>query len=262
MEVNVKVTGLHYRIKDYQKRNAKAREVWRSEMLRRIFVDMRVVEEDALFETRTGGKENGKKVLRDIIKNMHPLGQKDKTTVIGPAIIIAFTQSSVANDIKETVRKDSGIELEKKKRGGRDSEKIKIFSHLPPILEALRNECLRERRLLIAAATEAAKEAAAASLTLETKRFICNEMLTWPWISLIVAGDDSKKPIPFKLEDARLVDPARTLALNHLRGVRKFTPYHVLTADEKQMIGPSVMTSVINPTERLRNAVACSDIPK
>ena len=60
----MKVTGLRYRIKDYQKRNAKARGEWRAEMLRRIFVDTRVVEEDVLFETCTGGK----KVLRDIRK--------------------------------------------------------------------------------------------------------------------------------------------------------------------------------------------------
>ena len=247
MEVDVKVTGLHYRVKEFQKKNAKGRAEWRADMLRRIFVDTRVIEEDILYESR-----GGKKVLRDVIRNMHPLGQKDKTSQIGPAIIIAFTQSSVANDIKEVVRKDAGIELVKTKRGGRDPEKIKIFSHLPPILEALRNECLRERR--IHKAKEVAEEG--------TKRFICNESLTWPWISLVVIDGESKTQIPFKLEDARLADPARTLALNHLRGVRKFTPFHVLTADEKRIIGPEVTTSIDNPTEGLRNAVASNDIQK
>ena len=246
MEVNVKVTGLHYRVKDFQKRNAKGRAEWRSDMLRRILVDTRVVEEDVLFETRAGGK----KVLRDVIRNMHPLGQKDKSTSVGPAIVIAFTQSSLANDIKEVVRKqDSGIILEKTKRNGRDTEKIKIFSHLPPILEALRNECLRERKILKAAAEG-------------TKRFICHESLIWPWISLICIDDEAKTPIPFKLEDARLVHPARTLAINHIRGVRKFTPYNILNADEREAIGPGVMTTIINPTEHLRNAVASNDIQK
>ena len=242
MEVDIKVTGVHYRVKDYQKKNAKARSEWRADMLRRIFVETRVVEEDVLFDTRTGGK----KVLRDVVKNMHPLGQKDKSAVIGPTIIIAFTQSSIANDIKEAVRKDSGLELTKPKRA-REAEMIKIFAHLPPILEALRNECLRERRAMI-------------STPGNSKRFICNESLVWPWVSLMAVGDDSKTPIPFKVEDARLANPARTLALNHLRGVRKFTPYHVLSADEKKAIGPGIMTSVDNPTERLRNAVAVTDM--
>ena len=260
MEANIKVSGVHYRVKDFQKRNAKSRLEWRADMLRRIFIDTRVVEEDVLFETRTAGK----KVLRDIIRNMHPLGQKDRSTSVGPTIIIAFTQSSVANDIKEAVRKDSGLELVKTKRGGSEPEKIKIFTHLPPILESLRNECLRERLKMKTAVTAGAPAAAAAAAAAAagTKRFICNESLTWPWISLIRVDDETKTPIPFQLEDARLADPARTLALNHLRGVRQFTPYHVLSADEKAMIGPGVLTSVDNPSERIKNAVTGADIPK
>ena len=232
-ECNVKVTGVHYRYKDWQKKNAKGRNEWRADMIRRIFVNSNIVEEEILFESRP----NGKKFLRDVVRDMHPLGQKDKSATKGPAIIIAFTQSMLANDIKEKVRKDAaGIELTKPKRG-REAEEIKIISHLPPILEALRNECLRERRRLIAESEGA-------------RRYICDESHKWPWITLLAVGDDKKTPIPFKIEDSRLGNPARTLAVDHLNGIRKFVPYFILNAAQKAKLGPPIMTTVVNPVRR------------
>ena len=222
-ECNIKVSGVHYRVKEFQKRNAKARNEWRAEMIRRILVDTNIVDEDILFETR-----NNKKVLRDVIRDMHPLSQKDKSAVVGPTIIIAFTQSMLANDIKEKVRKDAGIQMTKQKRG-REAEVIRITSHLPPILEAVRNECLRERRSRIEASGG-------------TARYICDESLRWPWISLLKVEADKKTQVPFKVEDPRLADPARALAYDHLRGIRKFTPYFLLNAQQKEALGPPTMT--------------------
>ena len=55
-EFNIKVSGVHYRVKEFQKRNAKARNEWRAEMIRRILVDTNIVDEDILFETRNNKK--------------------------------------------------------------------------------------------------------------------------------------------------------------------------------------------------------------
>lgn len=117
MEVNVKVAGVHYRIADYHKKSSSQRREWRSTMIRRIFVDTKVVEEDLLFETK-----NGKKELRRVVKNMHPLGTKNRNILVGPTIIVAFLESSLANDIKERVRKGDGLELTKAKRTQKDPE--------------------------------------------------------------------------------------------------------------------------------------------
>lgn len=235
-ECNIKVHGVHYRVKDFQRKNAKARNEWRADMIRRILVDTHVVEEEVLFENR-----NGKKTLRDVVRDMHPLSQKDKNTVVGPTIVIAFTQSMLANDIKEVVRKDAGLQLTKQKRG-REAEVIRITSHLPPILEALRNECLRERRSLISASGG-------------TTRYICDESLRWPWISLVKVDGDKKIPLSFKVEDPRLADPARALAYDHLHGIRKFTPHFVLNADQKKALGPPKMTFLSKPEANNGNNV-------
>ena len=197
-------------------------------MIRRILVETGIVDEDILFE-----KRNGKMVLRDVIRDMHPLAQKDKSPTVGPTIIIAFTQSMLANDVKEAVRKDAGLTLTNAKRG-REHETIRITSHLPPILEALRNECLRERRNMITASGG-------------TKRYICDESIKYPWISLLAVEGERKTAIPFKVEDPRLAHPARSLAFDHLRGIRKFTPFFVLTASEKAALGPPKMTMVAGP---------------
>ena len=206
-ENNVKVMGVHYRVKDYQKRNSQGKRDWRAEMLRRIFVDTHVLDESDLFETR-----NGKKEPKRVIRDMHPLGHKDKSATEGPTIIVAFLESSLANEVKERMRKGEGLEMVKQKRN-KEAETIRITSHLPSIIESLRNESLRERRVRLSEPNG-------------PKRVICSESLKWPWISLIVVDDDDKKTtIPFKVEDPRLVDPARSLAIAHLHGERQFTPY-------------------------------------
>ena len=87
-------------------------------MIRHIFVDTKIVDEDVLFETK-----NGKKELRRVIKNMHPLGTKNRNNLVGPTIIVAFLESSLANDIKERVRKGDGLEMTMKRtRGDKEPE--------------------------------------------------------------------------------------------------------------------------------------------
>ena len=234
MEANVKVSGLHYRIKDYQRRSAAARLTWREEMIRRIFVDTNVVEESLLFDTNA----NGKKELKRVIRNMHPLGAKDRNQQVGPNIIVAFIESSLSNDIKERIRKDEGLIMKKDRKG--KEEIIKITSHLPVILENLRNEALRERQAMKAASSGA-------------RKIILSESLRWPWVFLVEKDDNEKKPVAFKVEDNRLINPARTLAMNHLQGVRDFKPWNLLSEPEKVKIGTGAMTTAFNPNVRQEN---------
>ena len=112
MENNIKVSGVHYCVKDFQKKNAHGKREWRAALLRRIFIDTKVLEENDLFKTKAGGK----KELRRIIRDMHPLGNKDKSASVGLTVIVAFLESSLANEIKERVRKDEGLELVKTSR--------------------------------------------------------------------------------------------------------------------------------------------------
>ena len=225
-ENNLKISGLQHVIKDYYGKNAQGRREWRAEIIQRAFVDTNIVDEDVLFAKNANGKKELKRVVRDV----HPLGNRDNAT-----IVCAFTESWVANDIKETVRKGgSHLQMTKQKRN-KAPEVIKINSHLPAILESLRNEALKARRTLIAAANA-------------QKRYICNESLKFPWILIYEIEGEVKRPIPFAIEDGRLADPARSLAVYSLEG-GEFKPYRMLTPDEKKNIPTNVMTTV--PPEKM-----------
>ena len=189
-ENNVKIAGLIYNIKDYNKLLRPAKRGWRNDILYRAFVETKVVAEDVLFEKNAHGKRELKRVVRDA----HPLGNSH-----GAAIIVAFTESWLANDIKEIVRN-----------------------------EALR--ALRARRDLINSSGG-------------SKKYILHETLRSPWITLVELDGETKTPIPFKLEDGRLQDPAKTLAiytLNGVAGVREFKPFRIASAAEKALIQPGL----------------------
>ena len=225
-ENNLKISGLQYVIKDYYGKNAQGRREWRAEIVQRAFVDTCVVNEDVLFAKG----EHGKRELKRVVRDAHPLGNRDNAT-----IVIAFTESWVANDIKETVRKGGSHLKFTKTRRNKAPEIIKINSHLPAILESLRNEALKARRILIAAANN-------------QKRYICNESLKFPWVMLYQVEGDGKTPIPFTVEDGRLVDPARSLAVYSLDG-GEFKPFRMLTPDEKKNIPTNVVTTI--PPEKM-----------
>ena len=54
--------------------------------------------------------------------------------------------------------------------------------------------------------------------------------------------NQTKRSIPFKVEDGRLVNPARSLAILHLNGIKRFTPYRFLNAEQKAEIETNVLT--------------------
>ena len=221
-ENNIEVNGLTYNIKEYHKKNANGRKEWRAEMAQRAFVDTKVINEDVLFAKNANGKKELKRILRDA----HPLGKGNNST-----ILFAFTESWVANDIKERVRKGEGLEMSKTKRG-KEPETIRINSHLPVIIESLRNEALRTRRSLIAASDG-------------KKRYTCNESLKFPWVTLYEVEGERKTAIPFTVEDRRLVNPPRTLAIYSLNGISDFKPFRLLTQAEKDDIAANMTADVV-----------------
>ena len=228
-ENNIKISGLQYAIKDYYGKNAAGRREWRAAIIQRALVDTNVIAEDILFAKNSNGKKELKRVVRDV----HPLGNRDNAT-----IIVAFVESWVANDIKETVRKGGDQLNMTKQQRKKAPEVIKVNSHYPVILECLRNEALRARRSLIAAAAGN-----------DTKRYICNDTMKHPWVVLYEIENANRKPVPFEVEDGRLVDPARTLAILSINNLGEFKPYRMLSADDKKEVPTGVMTEI--PTDRM-----------
>ena len=224
-ENNVKVHGLTYDIKVYHKKNATQKREWRADQVRRAFVDTNILKEEDLFVQN----ERGKKELKRILRDAHPLGKANNATVI-----FAFTESWLANEIKERVRKGEGLELSRSRTRQSEPEVIRVSSHLPPILECLRNEALKGRRVLMNASGG-------------KRRIICNESFKAPWISLYEIDGDKKTPISFTVEDRRLVNPARSLAIYASNGINTFKPYRLLTAQEKLEITSTVTTDVVEP---------------
>ena len=223
-ENNIKVSGLVYDIKVYYKKNATQRREWRGEMARYAFIDTKVLAEDVLFATSA----NGKKELKRIVRDAHPLGKTNNSTVI-----FAFTESWLANEIKERVRKAEGLELTKMKRN-RESAVVKINSHLPVIIECLKNEGLRSRKSLIAASNG-------------QRKIVLNESLKHPWISLFEINGDTKTPLPFQVEDCRLTNLPRTLAILSIQGSHEFKPFRFLSEDEKKDIATYMHVDTFNP---------------
>ena len=133
-ENNIKISGLQYNIGDYYRKTTSQRREWRANVIQRALVDTKIVAEDVLFAKNA----NGKKELRRIVRDAHPLGNKNNAT-----IIVAFTESWVANNIKEAVRKGTGLEMTTRTTRGKNPETIKVNSHVPAIIDSLRNEGLR-----------------------------------------------------------------------------------------------------------------------
>ena len=96
-ENNLKVVGLTHDIKESQKKDPISKREWRQSILRRVLVETGIVEEDKIFEKTAAGKP----MIRGIIRNLHPLRQKNNS-----AIVIAFTETWFVEEIKEKVRND------------------------------------------------------------------------------------------------------------------------------------------------------------
>ena len=176
------------------------------------------------------------KLMRGIISDLHPLGNKSNS-----AIVIAFNEASFAHQIRETVRKNVGLKL----------GKIKVLLHLPPILDCKHNAALLARKEMLEEARRLG----------QPRKVHCNVTLSPPWIQLVeVKPQGGKGPIQFVVEDGRLVDPADTLATLALRG-EKFVPFKILTPAQKAEVMRNVMcpaTPLLPPSAPITNPLGAS----
>jgi hypothetical protein len=125
-ENNIKIIGMKFEIKDAQKRDDDGRTAWRKKILD-FLVTSKITSASKVFHQ--SGANKGKE-LRGILRDAHPLRQQDNA-----AIVVAFTESWFANQIKNRI-KGKGLNLE---------AGMKVHPHYPPIIDALKNEAMRER---------------------------------------------------------------------------------------------------------------------
>ena len=129
---NFLVKGAKFDIKDAQGDEEKE-EKFREKMVR-IFVVQGLVSAKKVFVA--GPKTDGRdRILRGVLRHCHPLGSKDNCSVV-----VAFLESWLVGQINKKLTD-----------GKRLKDGIRITSHLPPILDALRNGALQARRKLITA---------------------------------------------------------------------------------------------------------------
>ena len=174
---NLLIKGMKFSIKAVQKDEA-SEEEFRSYVLK-VLVDQGLVTAKKLFVSK--GDDKGS-IIRGVLRHAHPLGSKDNCTVV-----VAFLESWFASSI------NTKLVNGKKLTGG-----IRICQHMPPILDALRNEALKARRSFLAAD--------------RSRKVILKSTLKAPWIQLIETKDGRKTELSFEVEDSRLANPALTLA--------------------------------------------------
>ena len=136
-------------------------------------------------------------------------------------MVVAFVESWFVSHINQK------LTAGKKLTGG-----IRVTPHLPPILDALRNEALKSRRALLHADPN--------------RKIVLKRLNRKPWIELVETVNGRKKSIPFNVDDKRLINPALTLAKMEMEGKDTFTPKMLLSADEQRAYGPGTYRPLSN----------------
>ena len=203
---NIIIKGMKYAIKDVQKDEA-AEEKFREKTLQ-VLVDQGLVPQKKLFHIK--GDEKGR-ILRGVLRHCHPLGSKDNSSVI-----VAFLESWFVATI-----------VNKLAHGKRLKDGIRINQHVPPIIEALRNEALKARRALLAAD--------------RSRKLVVKTTIKAPWIRLVEVTGGRKKEVEFEVEDGRLVFPALTLARIERDDKDGFVQMAFLPPAEREAIRPGIV---------------------
>ena len=207
---NFILKGVKFSMKDVH--GDEEREERFREKVMRIFVDQGLVSAKRLFHS---AGENKGRIIRGVLRHCHPLGTRDNGS-----IVVAFLESWFVAHINQK------LTAGKKLKDG-----LRITPHMPPILDALRNEALRARRALLQADP--------------SRKIVLKRNMRKPWIELIETKDGRKKAIEFAVDDKRLVNPALTLAKMEMEGKDTFTPKVLLSAEEKRAYGPGVYRPLI-----------------
>jgi hypothetical protein len=211
-ENNVKIVGWDYDMKEAQKKDEESKNKWRLKVLQSLLIDTKLVKSHLLIRSN--------KLISGVLRDAHPLSGKKNAP-----IVIAFTESWLANQIKDKAKNPKNLQM----------GKLKIHAHLPPIIDALKNEALRERKRML-------EEDG-------VHKIICVTPFKKPWVSLFKIIDDKKVPLNFTVEDGRLHNPAKTLAQIALDGGNKFVPLKFLSNEEREAVPKNVLVEVAsNPT--------------
>ena len=204
---NFLVKGVVYAIKDAQG-SEEIEERFR-EKIARVFVDQGLLPARRVFVCGNGPDKG--RILRGVVRHIHPLSAKDNASVI-----VAFLESWLAGLIN--LKLNSGKRL---------SNGVRITPHAPPIIDALRNAALKHRGHL--------------RTTEPTRKIIMSKTLKAPWIQLLEVKNGKKTAIDFPVDDRRLVKPAVTLAKLELKGRDSFTPKALLPPAEQALFGDGVV---------------------
>ena len=213
---NFFVKGMKYAIKDVQGDEEKE-EKFREKALK-IFVDQGLLPAKKLFVLGNGPDKG--RILRGVLRHAHPVGTRDNSTVV-----VAFLESWFAGQVNHKF--NSGKKLK---------DGIRISQHMPPIIDALRNEALKARKDIIAEETG--------------RRIIMKKSLRQPWIQLVELKDGRKTPIDFPVDDDRLNNPALTLAKLEMAGFDGFTPKAALPLAQRAMAKPGIVKGKLEKAKR------------
>ena len=204
---NIIIKGMKFSIKDVQK-DAAAEEKFRESALQ-VFVDQGLVSAVKVFVLK--GHQKGR-ILRGVVRHAHPLGAKDNCSVV-----VAFLESWFVASI-----------LGKIANGKKLTNGIRICQHMPPILDALRNEALKARKALVGPNRQ--------------RKIIMKTTIKAPWVQLMEVKEGRKKEaIEFDVEDSRLIYPALTLAKLEREDKDGFVQLPFLPAAERAAIRPGVV---------------------
>ena len=225
-EDNFRIVGLKYEIRDAQKEDDESKDAFINRVLN-IFVKAGHLPADKVFHQE--GSERGK-LRAGVLRNLHPLQQRDNA-----AVVVAFLQSWMT----------SRIRLRLQGPGAGKVDGIRILAHYPPIIEAIRNEAMKERRRLL-------------NLDNKSQRIVVQMSMKKPWVSLFRVSATNKrdrKALPFPLEDDRLENPGKTLA-ELARAGQEFIPFGALDDDDKaNIVAGTYPAALPAPKRRKRNAM-------
>ena len=202
---NIIIKGMRFAIKDVQKDEG-AEEKFRVKALQ-VLVDQGLVAAVKVFVLK--GDQKGS-ILRGVLRHAHPLGTKDNCSVV-----VAFLESWFVASI-----------LGKIANGKKLTNGIRICQHVPPIIDALKNEALKSRKAKLAANRQ--------------RKIIVKTTEKAPWVQMMEVKDGKKEVIEFEVDDSRLIYPALTLAKLE-RDDKGFVQKAFLPVDEREAIQPGVV---------------------
>jgi len=228
---SIRVTGYEYNRRDFEGDEEKIKKT-RAKILKAVFVDTGVVPEADYFFTEAplAGQ------LKDVLSDLHPLGPG-----LNAPLVFKFTKQTSAKFIKNRVQSNN-----KALQGKLGT--IKIHPHYPPPIEALKNATVKRRKELI--------DENKNNKDNKDVRFVCRPLDYPPYTELVrITGEkanQTRTALPVEVEDGRLADLARSLALIRLNKINggEFIPLEQLRPEQAAEIQPGTVPAAVLKRKR------------